>query len=331
MKRRMFLLAALCLTPGIAIGQLYTTVTFTGDRVQLSSTGHAEYRSGTSFAIDPAWYIGITDTIDGPKSSTAGNHDWGSVNVNNGVLQPPPFLGSSLPAGCYRAAVSATAQAPGTVNFVTQGAGSSQICLSDPPPPPPVPDPGPGGCIDNCEGGTFDETGVGSDPLVINLQGPYKLVGLDDPVSFDIDAAGRAITIGWTARDAGVAFLALDRNGNGRIDDGSELFGNATPLSQGGRASNGFESLAQYDANKDGIVDASDPVWASLLLWVDANHNGISEPSELSLLASSSITAIETQHHWTGRRDRSGNRFGYEGHLHLGNRTQTFYDVFFVH
>jgi len=65
-------------------------------------------------------------------------------------------------------------------------------------------------------------------------------------------------------------------------------------------------------------------------LWVDANHNGISEPSELTPLAGSSITAIETQHHWTGRRDPSGNRFGFEGHLHEGHRTKTLYDIFFV-
>src|SRR5436190_1139643 len=101
MKRAAFLFTALFLTP-VAFGQLYTTVTIGGDRVQVSSTGHAEYRSGMSFTIDPNWNISITDTIDGPKSSTAGNHDWGSVNVNNGVLQSTPFLGSPLPAGCYR-------------------------------------------------------------------------------------------------------------------------------------------------------------------------------------------------------------------------------------
>jgi hypothetical protein len=162
------------------------------------------------------------------------------VTVNNAVLQPPPFLGSGLPAGCYRATVSATAQLPNTPNFVSQGAGSSQTCFTDPPPPPPPPpdpDPSPGGgCIDNCDGGTQNATGAGSEPLLINFSGPYKLSDLDDPVVFDINATGQAKTIGWTARGSDEAFLAFDRNGNGQIDDGSELFGNATPLTQGGRA-----------------------------------------------------------------------------------------------
>src|SRR4029077_5915698 len=126
------------------------------------------------------------------------------------------------------------------------------------------------------------------------------------------------------------ALLALDLNGNGKIDDGRELFGNAMPLGQGGRASNGFVALAQYDWNGDGIIDADDPVWSALLLWVDTNHNGVSEPNELRHITQSSITAIELEHHWTGKHDQSGNRFGYEGHVHEGNRVRSFYDVFFV-
>ncbi|MEA2336444.1 MAG: hypothetical protein QOE82_451, partial [Thermoanaerobaculia bacterium] len=77
-------------------------------------------------------------------------------------------------------------------------------------------------------------------------------------------------------------------------------------------------------------VDASDPVWNSLLLWVDANHNGVSDASELRSIRDSSITSIETGYHWTGRRDQSGNRFGFEGQLHEGHRTKSFYDIFFV-
>jgi hypothetical protein len=165
---------------------------------------------------------------------------------------------------------------------------------------------------------------------VISLQGPYKLTGLGDAVSFDINAVGHRATVGWTARNEEIAFLSFDRNGNGHIDDGSELFGNATPLLQGGRAVNGFEGLAQYDVNGDGVLDAGDTVWDELLLWVDRNHNGVSEPAELTHIGDSSITSIELQHHWTGRRDQSGNWFGYEGHLHEGKRVRSFYDIFFV-
>jgi hypothetical protein len=199
-----------------------------------------------------------------------------------------------------------------------------------PPPPPPNPDPGPGGCIDNCDGGIENAAGAGSDPLLINLSGPYKLSGLDDPVVFDINAIGQARTTGWTARSSDAAFLALDRNGNGRIDDSSELLGNATPLVGGGRAHNGFEALAQYDLNGDGVIDSSDAIWNNLLLWVDANHNGVTDAGELRSIRASSITAIETRHHWTGRHDQFGNRFGFEGQLHEGNRTKSFYDIFFI-
>jgi len=149
-------------------------------------------------------------------------------------------------------------------------------------------------------------------------------------VNFDINAVGHTQQIGWTARDADVAFLALDRNRNGRIDDGTELFGNATPLRRGGRASNGFIGLAQYDLNGDGVIDSADPIWNDLLLWIDANHNGITDPGELRHITASAITGIDLDYHWTGRRDQSGNHFGFEGSLHEGKAVRPFYDVFFV-
>jgi len=169
-----------------------------------------------------------------------------------------------------------------------------------------------------------------AEPILISFRGPYRLSGLEDPVIFDINASGHAQTIGWTARDSDLVFLAVDRNGNGYIDDGSELFGNATPLIGGGRAANGFAGLAQYDANGDGVIDASDSVWSDLLLWNDRNHNGISEPTELQQIAESPVTSIDLEYHRTERRDQSGNRFGYEGHLREGRRVRPFYDVFFV-
>jgi hypothetical protein len=194
--------------------------------------------------------------------------------------------------------------------------------------PPPNPDPGPGGCVSNCD--PFNTTGAGTDPLVISLNGEYKFSGLGDPVSFDINAVGRKKTIGWTARGSEVGFLALDRNGNGLIDDGSELFGNGTSLRSGEKAENGFAALAQYDANGDGVIDASDPVWGRLLLWIDSNHNGISEPGELRHITDTSITAIELDYHAIARRDQFGNHFSYECRLREGRNSRSFYDVSFV-
>jgi len=227
----------------------------------------------------------------------------------------------SVRTHCFRAHVS------GASTFYSNEVASAQKCDPGPPPPAPVPPPGSGG-----SGGddTFNSSGAGSDPIVIPLHGQYTLSGLNDPVAFDINAIGHPQTVGWTARAADAAFLALDRNGNGRIDDGTELFGNVTPLPGGGRAANGFDGLAQYDANGDGVIDDADPIWNDLLLWVDENHNGISEPGELRHITDSTITAIELDHHWTGRRDQYGNHFGFEGRLHEGKQVRTFYDVFFV-
>lgn len=197
-------------------------------------------------------------------------------------------------------------------------------------PKPPSGSPGGGGHLIDCFASP-DGTDTCSEPILFNLgDGPYRLSGLDDPVSFDIHADGQRLKIGWTARNASVAFLALDRNGNGKIDDGAELFGNATPLAGGARAANGFEALARYDANGDGAIDAADPVWTSLLLWTDRNHDGVSQPDELQPIAVSEITRILLDHQWTGRRDASGNRFGYQGRARTSSGFRVFYDVFFV-
>jgi hypothetical protein len=72
------------------------------------------------------------------------------------------------------------------------------------------------------------------------------------------------------------AWLAMDRNGNGIIDDGSELFGNTRNLRSGINAKHGYEVLAELDDNLDGKIDEADPAFRALLLWGDANRNGVS-------------------------------------------------------
>ena len=168
-------------------------------------------------------------------------------------------------------------------------------------------------------------------PLMLKLsEGPWRLTGLDDPVSFDIRADGRKYIMGWTDPSSDIAFLALDRNRNGAVDDGSELFGNATPLPNGTRATNGFVALAQYDDNQDGVIDKSDRIWNSLLLWLDRNHDGISQPGELTPVSASAVKTMRLKNHWTGRHDASGNLFSYESVARIGNRTQSFYDIYYV-
>jgi hypothetical protein len=109
----------------------------------------------------------------------------------------------------------------------------------------------------------------------------------------------------------GTAWLALDRNANWRIDDGTELFGNTRMLADGTRAANGYEVLAELDANGDGAIDSEDPAYGSLLLWEDRIRDGYSEPSELAGLATAGIKRVHLEVRRSMRTDRWGNVFRY--------------------
>src|SRR5258706_491423 len=113
------------------------------------------------------------------------------------------------------------------------------------------------------------------DPLVLDLDGDgLETVGVNpaNAIYFDHDGNGNQTSTGWVKSDDG--FLTLDRNGNGVIDNGTELFGDATPLAAGGKAADGFEALAQEDTNADGKVDSLDANWANLRVWRDLNQDG---------------------------------------------------------
>jgi hypothetical protein len=188
--------------------------------------------------------------------------------------------------------------------------------------PPPDDPPGDGDPED--DGGP----GCSSSPLVFDRNGDgINLTSPSEGVMFDIDADGIPDRVAWTRADSDDAWLAIDRNGNGRIDDGSELFGNNTPVYADllVRAKNGFEALKflespSYGPSKtDEVIDAKDTGFARLLIWIDANHNGISEPDELQSAAAAGLVSVGTVYEERKRRDEYGNEFRQKGESHWLN------------
>jgi VCBS repeat-containing protein len=147
------------------------------------------------------------------------------------------------------------------------------------------------------------------DPLTLDLDGDgLETVGIDpnSPILFDHDGDGIANATGWINPDDG--FLVLDRNGNGRIDNGAELFGDATPLASGGTAADGFAALAQEDSNGDGLVNADDANWNDLRVWRDINSDGVSQDGELFTLEALGIAGIHVAKSENTTRLANGNQ-----------------------
>jgi hypothetical protein len=168
-------------------------------------------------------------------------------------------------------------------------------------------------------------------PIIIDISGHgFDLTDLAGGVTFDIRGDSKPVLCSWTTADSGNAFLCLDRNGNGTIDNGSELFGNYSPQPHSNN-SNGFLALSVFDDNHDGVIDSRDAIFSHLLLWQDTNHNGISEPGELHSLASLGVESISLDYHLSMRTDRFGNRFRYQAAINTADHADHWcYDVFLL-
>jgi len=170
----------------------------------------------------------------------------------------------------------------------------------------------------------------GPSPIIIDINGDgYDLTSAANGVRFDMYGNGRLQQLSWTSRGSDEAFLALDRNGDGRITSGKELFGNITeqPVTE---EPNGFTALTVFDANGDHWIDARDPIYQRLQLWVDSNHDGVSQRRELFSLIAKGVEAISCDYRLSKRSDRYGNRFRFKALARINGVERGVWDIFFV-
>ena len=136
---------------------------------------------------------------------------------------------------------------------------------------------------------TVENVATFIDPLVINLKGNIAEVS-DQKFFFDLDADGEEDLISKLCEDSG--YLALDKNEDGQINDGSELFGTAS--------GNGFKDLAAFDEDANGWIDENDEIWNKLKIWVQDEQGN----SKLYSLSEQGVGAICLQNVSTSFTER---------------------------
>jgi len=171
-------------------------------------------------------------------------------------------------------------------------------------------------------------------PIVVDaFKEGFHLTNLTNGVNFRVHPNQSLYQVSWTDPRWHNGWLVLDRNGNGTIDDFTELFGNFTPQPPSSTP-NGYVALAVFDVpmnggNGNGVIDQGDSVYDSLRVWIDANHNGISEPNELHTLRELGIFRIGLSYTLSHYADANGNHFRYRAQIwdRAGGAHNACYDV----
>lgn len=188
--------------------------------------------------------------------------------------------------------------------------------------------------IHGCRPDANNQPNKSPSPIVLDLSdnGIQTLGSTESAARFDVDADGVNDGTGWIK--PGTGLLAVDRNFNGKIDDGTELFGEYTPLPLGDTTADGFQAMQAWDLNHDGQLSAADgPIWSLLRVWQDTNMNGVTDPGELSSLSDLGIRSISTLSDGRYQDLRNGNHIEGYGTFQRdaahGGKTGQLADVYF--
>jgi hypothetical protein len=307
--------------------------------VQISQNSNT---SGIVYSITPSQLEKVALTGGGRSSAVDFSFTMDSKNVKGGAIS-------------YRATLVNLENNSGLAQTASPMTLDTTLTVAPSPTPTPTPTPTPeeaserscfGGEFVVCPGGGFRDPYTcrcPTSPIIVDVDGNgFDLTDAEHGVNFDLDGDGNfKERVSWTAAGSDDAFLFFDRNENGVVDNGTELFGDMTgqPWPPEGTPPNGFNALTVFDkpgyfgGNGDGVIDSRDARYADLRLWQDKNHNGVSEPEEVFTLPQLGVQLISLDYKEAGRTDRYGNQFRYRAKVDGPNRRDLgrwAYDVLLV-
>ena len=243
-------------------------------------------------AEEPCSSPGVTESctqLDGNVGSRTCGSGPGHVGETWSVCEPASCTGAVMSCNI---ADSRTAGVAACANgYSASPCGVASVCM-----PGDTRQDDPSMCVyDACTlsngswGWQSQETTPCDTPLVLALEDEH-VVFTSASGEFDLSGSRASFATKWVSPRT--PWLAIDLDGNGRIDDGRELFGSMTELPDGSRAANGFVALANLDDDRDGQITARDAAFAQLLLWRDADQDRVSSPDELMPASAAGLVAI---------------------------------------